>query len=247
MLRPKLNYSPTSHIPPAWRPRRREMSPGHRMLTPPPSFIFAACCRTQSSSLIARTAVATNQRRFTLKSNIAPDSLQVDERIEYIVRYEPIKELVFEVPSDFPLEEASTEISLLATPNGESENGEQRTPLVVEPIADENDTEATGTRRLRATLPQPRIGKFAIAVRYQIPRSQANSTLQCIANAAVFACRGRILPLNRPSSVLREVSWFRREQMRIRHPGNRLFHSTRKTPPHSATSLLPIAGKPHCR
>jgi len=111
----------------------------------------------------------------TAQIEITPDSMQVDERIEYLVRYEPLKELILDVPSDFPIDEEGVEIALLAGTNGNSEHAEQRTPLHFDPIADENEPAATGTRRLRAVMPQPRIGKFVVSARYPIARPQTAS------------------------------------------------------------------------
>jgi hypothetical protein len=114
--------------------------------------------------------------QITAKADIGPDSIQVDEQIDYLVRFEPVKELILEAPSDFPIDEENTEIALIAPNNGKAEPTEQRTLLHVEPIADEGEFSTNGTHRLRATLPQPRVGKFAISARYQIANSQTTST-----------------------------------------------------------------------
>lgn len=118
--------------------------------------------------------------QITAQVEIAPESIQVDERIEYLVRFEPIKELILESTSDFPINEESAEIALLTPGNGKAEASEQRTPLQFEPVVDEGELAATGTHRLRAVLPQPRVGKLAISARYQIesPQTSAGSALQ---------------------------------------------------------------------
>ena len=103
---------------------------------------------------------------------IAPALLEVDERIEYLVRFDPIEELILEAPGDFPIDEDATEIALLAPSNGKTETTEQRTPLHFEVLGDDAELGVAGTHRLRATLPQPRVGKFAIAARYRIASPQ---------------------------------------------------------------------------
>src|SRR5207253_4392599 len=99
----------------------------------------------------------------------------------YLVRFEPVKELILEVPTEFPVNEEAAEISLITPTGAKTDVTEQRTPLRFEPLADEGELAATGTHRLRATLPQPRVGKFAISARYQIagpPMLSAGSALQ---------------------------------------------------------------------
>jgi hypothetical protein len=131
-------------------------------------------------------ASRTNRSReesaqITAKVEIAPDSTQVDERIDYQVRFEPIKELILEAPNDFPINEEGVEIALLMPGNGKAEPAEQRTPLHFEGVADEGELAASGTHHIRATLPQPRVGKFAISAHYQIagpPTASAGSALQ---------------------------------------------------------------------
>jgi hypothetical protein len=112
----------------------------------------------------------------TAQVEITADSAQVDERIEYVVRYEPVKELVLEAANILPIEDEGIEAALVAVPAGATSDGsEQRTPLHLESIADENEPSATGTRQFRAVLPQPRVGKFTVALHYRIPRSQQAS------------------------------------------------------------------------
>ncbi len=114
--------------------------------------------------------------QITAQIDIAPDTVQLDQRLEYMVRYEPVKELILEITNDLPIDEEGVEVALLTPASGNSDLIEQRTPLRFEPVVDENEPTATGARRLRATLPQPRVGKFAVAVRYQISRPQSSVT-----------------------------------------------------------------------
>ena len=111
--------------------------------------------------------------------DITSDAVQVDEQIEYLVRYEATKELVLEVPSDFPLDIEETQVHLLAATNSESTARQQGTPLHVDQISDD-DPEGAGIRHVRVTLPQPHIGKFKIAVRYQLDRAQLTSNFSAL-------------------------------------------------------------------
>ena len=107
---------------------------------------------------------------------IASDAAQVEQRIDYAVRYEPVKELVFDTTSDFPVGENGVDISVLSPPDGNPETAEQRAPLRIEPIEDENEPTAASSRHLRTVLTQPLVGEFAIGVRYRIPRPSVSAT-----------------------------------------------------------------------
>ncbi|HVT28670.1 MAG TPA: hypothetical protein VHE81_11705, partial [Lacipirellulaceae bacterium] len=113
----------------------------------------------------------------TVVVDIDSASAEVEERIEYTVRYEPAKEISLESTSDLPIDEEEIEASLIPTATSiNSADSEQHTPLRLEPIEDEADPSASGTRQLRAILPQPRMGKFIIAFHYRIARSQLLAT-----------------------------------------------------------------------
>ncbi len=117
--------------------------------------------------------------QVTAQLDIVGDAVQVNEEIEYVVRYEPIKELILEVPSDFPLDIEEAEISLLAA-NSKAIGKQPGTPLHVDQISDEEGSEDIETHRVRVTLPQPHIGKFKIAIRYQIDRAQITSNFTAL-------------------------------------------------------------------
>ena len=94
-LRP--NCFPTLRIRPAWPLRPLEKPPA-----PGPD----APRRTPFSELVAKRRFRGQSHesrprrigKYTCSIDITTDSVQVDERIEYVVRYEPIKELIFDVP-----------------------------------------------------------------------------------------------------------------------------------------------------
>jgi hypothetical protein len=111
--------------------------------------------------------------QITAKAEIVSGTVDIDQRIDYLVRFEPTKELLFEVPGDFPIDDEGTEIAIVTPTSGASGSGEQRTPLHVEQVTDENDFAGAETMRLRAMLPQPQIGKFALAARYRVATPQS--------------------------------------------------------------------------
>ncbi len=109
--------------------------------------------------------------------DVAQDMAQIDQRIEYTVRYEPITELVFEVPDDLLPEAESFDLQLLtANPINDTKSDEQGTPLHLNPIDDEYATPSQlGTQQLRVMLPQPHIGRFAVRIRYRRPQPRAGT------------------------------------------------------------------------
>lgn len=103
---------------------------------------------------------------------LAQDSAQIDQRIDYVVQFEPISELVFEVPLGMWPDLNKLEISLLPSANGsESKTEELGTPLHLTPSEDEFAAlTQSDSRLLRVMLPRPLIGRFAIKIRYRLPQ-----------------------------------------------------------------------------
>lgn len=132
-----------------------------RSLLPNPVLVVKRASRTREQSA-----------QITARAEIVSGTADIDERIDYLVRFEPIKELLFEVPSDFPIDDEGTEIAIVTPANPASGSSEQRTPLHVEQVTEENDFAGAETIRLRATLPQPQIGKFSLAARYRVAAPQ---------------------------------------------------------------------------
>jgi hypothetical protein len=114
--------------------------------------------------------------QIATQAEIFPGAVDVDERIDYLVRFAPIKELFFEVPSNFPIDDEGAEFAILTSSSGISGPSEQRTPLHVEQVTDENDLAGAETMRLRATLPLPQIGKFSVSARYRVETAQSATT-----------------------------------------------------------------------
>jgi hypothetical protein len=109
--------------------------------------------------------------------DIQAEVAQIDQRIDYVVRYEPIAELVFEMPDELALEADHLDLQLVtATSQNGSSSEESGTPLHVNPVDEESAAlSLLGARRLRVMLPQPRIGRFAVRIRYRPAPSVAGA------------------------------------------------------------------------
>ncbi|HEX5472400.1 MAG TPA: hypothetical protein VFW73_10960, partial [Lacipirellulaceae bacterium] len=107
--------------------------------------------------------------------NLSAHSTQVDEQIDYVVRYEPVKELQLESASDLPIDEHDIDAAMVSTGVQTMPGGsDQHTSLRLESVADENDSSATGTKQFRIVLPQARVGNFRLVLKYRIPRSHSS-------------------------------------------------------------------------
>jgi hypothetical protein len=100
----------------------------------------------------------------------------VDQRFEYTVRYEPMKELRFAFPPNYIIDLDELEITLLETSAvDDADSLPHETPLnfMSTDFAPERLlTVVTG--QLRVALPQPRLGKFEVRIRYEAPRPETN-------------------------------------------------------------------------
>ncbi|MEX0613045.1 MAG: hypothetical protein WD229_13070 [Pirellulales bacterium] len=142
----------------------------HRFRTSLPEAVFVSerLSRTRDVTVVAAAQIEIN-----------PTEAQVDQRFDYAVRYEPIKELHFEIAPEVSFDPEQTEIKLIASAGSNDPETERReTPLSF--VSSEIETEAlpSGAHRLRAALPQPRLGQFAVRIRYHVwqPASELSST-----------------------------------------------------------------------
>jgi hypothetical protein len=105
----------------------------------------------------------------TAQIDVKPDEAQVDQVVNYVVRYEPISELVFEIPQELAFDADRLELQLLtANSPAESKTEELGTPLHFNPLDEQHAAlSLPGTRQLRAMLPHPRIGRFVVRIRYR--------------------------------------------------------------------------------
>jgi hypothetical protein len=137
----------------------------HRFRTALPQAVFVAQRISRAREVLVEAAA-----QFDLQEAEA----QIDQRFDYTVRYEPIKELRFEIPSDSSFDPEPSEIVLLAAAGrGDADTQERETSLTS--MTSEDETDAAGIRQLRVTLPQPRMGQFAVRIRRHMTRPQPNS------------------------------------------------------------------------
>ena len=134
-----------------------------------PAAVLVADRANRKRDVAARTAT---------EIEIGEDEARVEERVEYVVRYEPIQELFFEAPSDLSPGPEGIEIAMLASiATGDVETDAEGTPLHVDPVEDENEASApTSKRQFRAVLSLPRVGKFIARIRYRVPLPSAGLT-----------------------------------------------------------------------
>lgn len=110
---------------------------------------------------------------------IRPELAQVRERIEYVVRFEPIAELSFEFPSEFRLEDEAMEVALVSIAANNETNGSVPRDTLLKSASVVNDGESSldgRGRHVRVALPQPRLGQFAIELRYPLSRPSTTSS-----------------------------------------------------------------------
>jgi hypothetical protein len=131
--------------------------------------------------LPAVTFAADRTRRAGETSNqvstevqLAQDSAEVEERISYSVRFEPLSELGFEIPAELAPEARGLDIELLpAREPGDSHLDDTSTPLHVSPSEDDSASDQTSVKQIRVMLPRPQIGKFFVRMRYHIALQRA--------------------------------------------------------------------------
>jgi hypothetical protein len=104
---------------------------------------------------------------------LGPAEAVVEQQLTYDVSYEPIEELLFESPAEFSTDTASLELFLLPLADeGEIDRDTVGTPLKrVESLDDISSSEELVGDQMRFALPTPQLGKFRIAARYTVRRS----------------------------------------------------------------------------
>ena len=155
-----------------------------RTLLPAATFVADRTSRPQEVSTQTNTQV-----------EILQDTAQVDQRIDYIVRYEPVTDLVFEAASDLSPDDGMEIMLLPAATSNDTKADEKGTRLHITPTDDESAISAqTGTRQIRVMLPQPRIGKFTVRIRYRAPQPKTSVTDTDWLVPLVRAVDGRLTP-----------------------------------------------------
>lgn len=102
----------------------------------------------------------------------------INERVEYTVRFEPIRELSVAVPDELTLDEQQTEFVLLpGTGNGNASGPQVEIPLSWQTVAEKGEsTSGQRTYQVRVMLPQPHVGKFTIAMRFRSKHAPITQT-----------------------------------------------------------------------
>ncbi len=112
--------------------------------------------------------------------DIGPEQARVRERVEYEVRFEPITELMFDLPGELKLDDEVVDVALVATGGDDERDASDGRPETLLRFASdpESGDPAGGdlARRVRVVLPQPRLGWFAVELRYSVNRPQSPSS-----------------------------------------------------------------------
>jgi hypothetical protein len=101
--------------------------------------------------------------------DLVPPEAHVIQQVDYTVRFEPMNELLFEVPEELLSTDDAVEVTLLRPEIAELGGQARETPLSLLPSADGlAKGEGGRSRLLRAALPQPRMGAFSVRIDYAI-------------------------------------------------------------------------------
>ncbi len=135
-----------------------------RTLVPEASFVADRETRAQTTSV-----------NVTAKITVSQNEALVDQRFDYTVQHISLSELVFDAPHDLWLHGNDLQVVLLGDPGI---NGQPiETPLnVVHTPEDFESSSIDEYTRFRVTLPQERLGRFSIAMRYDVPTSAGAAT-----------------------------------------------------------------------
>jgi hypothetical protein len=118
------------------------------------------------------TRVQQASAEVTARIDVTADQARVDQQLEYDVQHVAMKELVFEAPNDLWFDEDQIEVALgTSTPNDVANSEQGETPLSIVPAPEDLEVTNSGaTTRFRVPLPEPRLDKFSVHLRYQVPR-----------------------------------------------------------------------------
>lgn len=127
--------------------------------------------------------------------SLVREQAEVRQRLEYTVRFEPMTELIFDLPGELQIVDGAVELALLSpgiATNGEGD--ETPLPLITEPVSGES-LPSNAEQQVRAALPRPRLGRFAVELRFHAERPQDST-----------APEAWIVPLARPADS-RVTQW----------------------------------------
>jgi hypothetical protein len=126
----------------------------------------------------AKIAVRPREISHTNETSVVMDSgsARVEQRIEYEVRHQPIRELALELPAQIDPEAGGFTIYMML--GMEEGGGSLRPAMPVELITDAQMTSTGDLRRAsqrRVMLPQPRLGTFSLRINFQVPIEHATN------------------------------------------------------------------------
>jgi hypothetical protein len=145
---------------------------GLRFRTLQPAVVFVADRTRRAGEISTQTSA---------QIELSQDGADIDERVNYSARFEPVTELAFECPADFSPESQGLEIQLRSTTDeNDSQLDERRTSLHFT-LANEESAGQSTTRQFRVTLPRSQLGKFGLRLRYHVPLQKPGaSETECL-------------------------------------------------------------------
>jgi hypothetical protein len=139
--------------------------------------VFHFRCLSPGATFVAERIVRPREVSIEMAArlDVSADEARVEEQLDCLVRYEPLRELVLDVPDDWPPERQVEAVLMSASAESEAA-GSPPAPLSVVSGGDETATTAGGsrTRRVRVPFPQPRLGRFSVVLRYVATRTAGN-------------------------------------------------------------------------
>jgi hypothetical protein len=150
-----------------------------------PDAVFAADRVSRTREVVSQSAT---------EISFEPFDVRVEQQIDFSVRYEPIKELVFEIPTELALDEENLGI-YMATQGGRERNAANSLELPVSldsTMGTVESSESLATRRMRAVLPNPRLGEFSLQIRYRFPRPNDGASTESWRVPLVRPIDGRV-------------------------------------------------------
>jgi hypothetical protein len=181
----------------------------------PPEVVFAA-------DRLRRTRDVTVSVSNLVR--VGPLVTELEQRFDYTVKFEPLAEVAFIVPNAPPYDFAETKLSLLdeSGPGNDGERAsEAELPLRIvadsgerpadrpqeqESAASADDAGAPPQRTIRATLPQPRFGRFVIRFRAQWNQSVRPAVTVPLAVSLLQPAEGRLASHRAVVQTSREVN-----------------------------------------
>lgn len=131
-----------------------------RTLLPEPVLAIDRVPRPQEVS-----AESTAQIDLTLTQAV------VEQQVVYNVKNVPMREVAFQAPSNLWLDADDVEAALLTQSTNEATVAGSEIPLdIVRREPDSTPSNNDGMTDVRVPLPEPRVGKFTVGIRYRLPR-----------------------------------------------------------------------------